>query len=729
MPTRKVKFRQSEIVLLPDIHHYLLLIAGEALKLNGHSNGPLLRLAIKCASAVVSRAVSTNGDVDRIVIPIANLAIGHAYYLHQDMDRAVTFLYRSRAQFHALPNSPLKQFYLGRCVCLLVESHAWLGRFDREFNVWSDAQRLFRGFLNLIIAKAPDRRRFLNRADTVLLKLAHPPSVWYEQCLYDIVEITATYLHINQSTSPDPHYAKLVALLMSMPAEKALGNYRIEREFAMSLTYHSKMAEALPLWRRLLLWKDRLRYNEEEEEDLIRFRIMTCLVGLGRAHHAKAELSKMDIARSLIHYKHGPSLLYLARRMYYQLGEFDKLLELCRSYQDVCDAKFKPNDIVPLMNRYYCARILKRLGRYGEATKRYRAFISIVQITSELVSGDMNAVEIDSPRTLQGLLSEGYRGLAHALRLQDRVECIFQYRKALHFGRTEVWPDFRMVRGVLKSLAYLYESTHDTQNAIVAYDLLHRQYLRKHISDPMAMIKYSWYRGKMFLLMGKHEFALELFRQAQSTCAAKRMENAKTRWPTPAELALARRTIESEDEEEQEPTPIPEGDTVQVHTREEEAEEAVSGPSKLEPEDDGVSRPADVVMESNPTGPTHEPTKEDLDVEDRSPFGPWETMPQLSACENDRWWARAIEASIAVAERGGTVEDPVPIDHYDSDFDDAAPGADEPKLADESFVADPVGKRRDELREPRFEALPGTFKEYKEARAEIERYPWRRGIF
>lgn len=726
MPTRKVKFRQSEIALLPDIHHYLLLIVGEALKLNGHSNGPLLRLAIKCASVVVSRAVSTSGDVCRVVIPIANLAIGHAYYLHQDMDRAVTYLHRSRDQFHALPNSPLKQFYLGRCVCLLVESHAWLGRLDREFDVWSDAQRLFRGFLSLIIDQAPDRRHLLNRADTVLLRLAHPPAVWYEQCLYDIVEITATFLHINRSSSPDHHYAKLVALLMSMPAEKAPGNYRIEREFAMSLTFHTKMAEALPLWRRLLLWKNRLRFNDEEEEDMIRFRIMTCLVTLGRAREAKAELSKMDLARSLIHYSHGPGLLYLARRMHYQLGEYDRLLELCRSYQDLCDLKFKANDIVPLMNRYYSARILKRLGRYSEAIKRYRAFVAIVEKTTELVSGNIHAIEIDTPRTLQGLLSEGYRGLAHALRLQDRVECIFQYRKALQFARTEVWSDFKTVRAILKSLAYLYESTYDMRNAIVAYDLLHRQYLRKHISDPMAMIKYSWYRGKMFLLMEEHEFALALFRQAQSTCAAKRMENAKTRWPTPAELALARRTIESEDEEDEEPTPIPEGDTVQVHTQ----EEADPEPSKQDhPEDDSASREAEVVAESNPAGPPHEPSKDDLDVEDRSPFGPGETVRKLSVYENDRWWARTIEASIEVAERGGTVEDPAPMDHYDSDPEEEAPGAEAPKLADEPFVADPVGKRSDELREPWFEALPGTFREYREGKAEAERYPWRTGIF
>lgn len=726
MPARRqVKFRQSEIVLLPDIHHYLLLIAGEALKLNGHSNGPFLRLAIKCASAVVSRAVSSNGDVCRIIIPIANLAIGHAHYLHQDMDQAVMYLHRSRTQFHLLPNSPLKQFYLGRCVCLLVESHAWLGRLDREFDVWSDAQRLCRGFLSLMVAQAPDQRRFLNKADTVLLKLAHPPGVWYEQCLYDIVEITATYLHINRSSTPDPHYAKLVALLMGMPAKEAPGNYRIEREFAMSLTFHSKMDKALPLWRRLLLWKNRLRHDEEEEEDILRFRIITCLVTLGRARDAKAELSKMNLARSLIHYSHGPGLLYLARRTHYQLGEYDRLLELCRSYQDLCDLKFKPNDIVPLMNRYYSARILKRLGRYEEAIKRYRAFVSIVEKTTELMSGNVLAVEIDSTRTLQGLLGEGRRGLAHALRLLDRVECIFQYRKALQSARTEVWSDFKTVRAVLKSLAYLYESTYDAQNAIVAYDLLHRQYLRKHIGDPMAMIKYSWYRGKMFLLMGEHGSALALFRQAQSTCAAKRMENAKTRWPTPAELALARRTIESDEEEEQEPTPIPEGDTVQVHTQE---QEAVPGPSKQSPEDDGASRGADFVAESNPPGPPHEPAQEDLDVEDRSPFGPWGTIPKLSVSDNDRWWARTIEASIEVAERGGTVEDPVPMDHYDSDPEEAAPDADEPRLAAEPFVADPVGKRRDELTEPRFEALPETFREYKEAKAELERYPWRSGI-
>ncbi|SPO02945.1 uncharacterized protein DNG_05624 [Cephalotrichum gorgonifer] len=729
MPVRRrVKLRQLEAVLLPDIHHYLLLMTGEVLKLDGHSR--FLRLAIKCGSTVLSRTASPSGDPCRVVVPIANLAIGHAHYLRRHMGPAIEHLQLARNQFHTLPDSPLKQFYLGRCVCLLIQSHAYMGRLDREVDVSSDAIGLLRGLMNLVIDQSPDKRNFVERADNVLLKLTHPPSIWYERCLYDIVEITTAHLHIHRSSSPDPHYARLVALLMGMPAKGAPDIYHIEREFALSLTFHSKMDEALALWRRLLHWKNSMRDDQEEEEDTIRFRIITCLVTLGRPRDAKVELSKVDLAHSLVHFSHGPGLLYLARRTYYQIGEFGKLLELCRGYQNLCDQKFKPNDIVPLMNRYYSARILKRLGRYGEAVKRYRNFVSVVEKTTELMSGNSFAFEIDSTRTLQGLLGEGRRGLAHALRLTGRIdECIFQYRKALQFARTDYFSDFKLVRAVLKSLAYLYESTGDTKNAIVAYDLLHRHYLRKPAHDQLAVIKYSWYRGKMFLLMGQLEHALALFRHAHFTCASKRMESAKTRWPTPAELELARRTIETEDEEQEAapgemedgPMPVQEHEQNRGQEAEQSTKQALGG--------DGTSRGAELPAENVAPGAPQEPAHEDLDVEDRSPFGSQESVPKMAVGDNDRWWARTIEASIEVAERGGCVEDPVPLDHYDSDPDEIAPDTDEPTLASEPFVMPPIGKRLGEMTEPKFEELPETYKEYKEAKLERERYPWRRGVY
>lgn len=727
MPARRrVKLRQPEAVLLPDIHHYMLLMAGEVLKLNGRRR--LLRLAVKCGSTVVSRTVSRSDGPGRIVVPIAYLAIGHAHYLHRDMEPAIDYLQLARAGFHSLPDSPLKQFYLGRSVCLLVECHAWLGRrLDGDVDVLSDAVGLLRGLMYLMVDQPPDPRRFKTRVDNALLRLALPPLAWYERCLYDAVEITTAHLHIHRSSDPDPHYARLVALLLNLSSDGARACYRIEREFALSLTFHSKMEEALPLWRRLLRWENKIRGDEEEEEDSIRFRIVTCLVTLRRAHEAKAELAKMDLARSLIHYSHGSGLLYLARRTYYQLGEFDTLLELCRRYQDLSDKKFKSNDIVPLMNRYYSARILKKLGHYKESIKRYRVFVTIVERTTVLMSGNIIAIEIDARRTLEGLLGEGQRGLAHALRLSGRLdECIFQYRKVLQYAPTEDFSDFRVVRGVLKSLAYLYESTGDTKNAIIAYDLLHRQYLRKRVGDPMAMIKYCWYRGKMFLLMGQHEYAMELFRQAYSTCATKRMEHAKTRWPTPAELELARRTIESEEEEEEEQTaPGPVEEAVQ-----EQEEETVAQATKQTPEEEGTSRAVDPAPENPPLGPPHEPRQEDLDVvQDRSPFGPYDTVPKITIRDNDRWWAHTIEASMEVAKRGESLEDPVPVDHYDSDPEEEAPGAEEPTLAADPFVAEPVGTRRDELMEPRFGALPGTYEEFRAAKAEGERYPWRKGVF
>lgn len=719
--------RQPEAVLLPDIHHYMLLIAGEVLKLNGRSG--LMRLAIKCGSTVVSRTEAHSEGARRIVVPIAYLAIGHAHYLKHDMETAIEYLQLARTNFHSLPNSPLKQFYLGRTVCLLVEAHTWLGGLDRDVDVSFDAIGLLQGLMDLMIDQSPHQPCFKDRADNALLKLAHPPRTWYEQCLYDIVEITNAHLHIHRSSGSDPHYAKLVALLLSMPAKAAAACYRMERGLALTLTFNSKMEEALALWRRLLLWEDKQREDEEEEEDTIRFRIITCLVMLGRARDAKAELSQLNIARSLIQFSHGPGLLYLARRTYYQLGEFDTLLQLCRSYQDLCDKKFKPNDIVPLMNRYYSARILKKLGYYEEAVKRYRAFVSIVERTTELMSGNLVAIEIDSTRTLQGLLGEGRRGLAHALRLAVCVdESIFHYRKAYQFARTETFSDFKNVRSVLKSLAYLYESTGDAKNAIISYDLLHRLYLKKRASDPMAMIKYSWYRGRMFFLMGQHGYAMALFQHAHGTCAAKRMENAKTRWPTPAELELARRTIESEEEGENVAIPEPAEDAIQE--QEEEPDVTTAQAAKQSPEEETAPRVVtNPAPENLPPGPPHEPTQEDLNVEDPTPFGPHESVPRIKPRENDRWWARTIEETMEVVERGESVEDPVPLDHYDSDPDETAPDAEEPTLGTEEFVINAIGKRKDEILQPKFDELPVTYKEFRESKLEETRYPWRKGIF
>ncbi|MBE3042872.1 hypothetical protein IMZ48_09930, partial [Candidatus Bathyarchaeota archaeon] len=84
MPARrKIKLWQPEVALLPDIHHYLLLLAGEALKLK--SRRRLVLLAVKCESAVVARTIAQGDGPCRIVVPIAHLAIGHAHYLHRDI--------------------------------------------------------------------------------------------------------------------------------------------------------------------------------------------------------------------------------------------------------------------------------------------------------------------------------------------------------------------------------------------------------------------------------------------------------------------------------------------------------------------------------------------------------------------------------------------------------------------------------------------------------------------
>jgi len=585
----------------------------------------------------------------------------------------------------------------------------------------------------------PSQRSYDDRLDNVLFKLVHHPDIWHERCLYDLVEITTAYLALRPVIGA-PFYVNVVQLLAERPAEGFGPPYGLEKELALALSVCGFFDDAVIIWRRLLRWKDKPVKRPDEEEDSIRFRLLACLLVIDDVgEETMKEYEKINVAHSLIHYEHGQILLYLVRRLLYRKQMYRELTSLCKRIHLICDAKFGPGHLVVVVNRYYYARILKKLGKYDRAIVAYKKLLMILCLF--LDDDDPLA---GPPLELSALRGDTRKGLAHALRLAGRVdEAIFQYRKTLEDDRSGLLTDRKARRGILKSLAHLYEQNGDVAEAIIAYDLLHREYMAMPAKDVTAAIKCSWYRGKMFHLMGQPDHALALFRHAATICGARRMENAKTRWPTHDQLELTRILMESDDADGEERRDQDKSQQPAVEPAEQTTEQTAEASSRM-PKTQQISRPQppEAAPQEEPIGTEGSTVLNDIgstiadkvryahlvvmDFDDVFGYGPddsgSECMAQ-SVDDKDRLWAQTISNSIEAVERGDTIERPAPLDCHDSDWEDEGSDFEGETVGDAPFVS--IGRRPDELVFPRFAPLPATYQIFVLEKRDREKYPWR----
>ncbi|CAI4219125.1 unnamed protein product [Parascedosporium putredinis] len=728
---KAIEKRRPRAVLVQDFHHYILLLGGEVLKVGGAQK--FIKLAGNWATLIISRTLAADDERNRI----------------GDTDAAIRDLELSRQFFRALEESPLKQFYFGRCLSLLLQCYTIRGAENRALEIATDTTDLLQTF-QALSGRNSSPRRYNDAADNALFRLIHPRDVWCVRCLCDLVELATVYLGLRPPQDGS-FYTTIVEMLVRRPAQGVAYIYNLEKEFALALSIAGFVDEAVLVWRRLISWKDKPVHRPDEEEDAVRFRLLACLIVTDEVgDETMKEYKLVDVAHSMIHYDHGQVLLYLARRLLYRKKMYSELVTLCHRIQHLCDEKYTPRNLLSVINRYYAARVQKKAGRYDLAIEEYRALLTLLERFLAWDDDDDLAAASNHTLELSTLRGDTRKSLAHALRLAGRTdECIFEYRKTLEDDPAGFLGNRKTRRGILKTLAHLYEEGEDVDEAILAYDILYREYLARPMSEASAVIKCSWYRGKMFHLMGELDHALELFRYAANACAVRRMENAKTRWPTPDQLQLARMTIENAESEEDRRDPAQtdagasKGPNVTETT--EEAAEPSSRPVKVPADETARQRPAGmsstpIAEEPAPAEPGPAPAEPGvsipnrvrvahlvgLDFDDVFGYGADDEAASLrdqSIDDKDRWWAQTINDSIEAVERGERIENPAPADRYDSDWDDDMLEFEGQGVGDAPFMS--IGRRSSDGVLPRFADLPATFEDYMHEVADRKRYTWR----
>jgi tetratricopeptide (TPR) repeat protein len=770
-PKRLIRHLRKTAGIL-DIPTYCILLLGEMLQTQSFST--VGDFSNRAALWIAKSALPWAKRRQRLVAPITHLAVGYSYYMCDESDDAAMYLRKARDLFQEFPDSPCKHYYLVRCMVHLCRTLDDINANAEETEVAAEARRLLQSLRGML--KAPDRGKEIfapesgawgRTSEGVLFRVTHSSRSWWRGCLYGMIELSKIYVHTSPDSETNGHQEEVVELLLQSPKDEDDDYYNIERGLADCLATHGKWEESLRVWRRLLQWS--FRYDEDEEKDYIQYRVINCLLLMYRNEEAYEEAKKIDLTHSLVHYEHGPHVLSLMRQLWYRTGHFKRVLRMSQLYHDLCFQKWSFLNTVTLYNCFYYARILKKLGKFDESIKEFKNLLVIVEAAAWPLSNSVVLSDVEVYRLLPSLRLEIRRSLAHVLRLDGKTDdAIFHYRKALEIARRD-FSKPRQNRGTLKSIAYLYETVKDETNASIAYDQLHREYTKKAARDEFAILKFHYYRGRMFLMMGEFDLAAQLFRKAKSTWASrweKMMEAGDDERPTqetqgsdnilpvldpqPSSQVERRGTgdmssksptntvTEVSGESSRSPgssqpfTQISNASRVTlrdvVTERTSNNDENRDAPEITEPSRATTAVTTTTItsvetsVETEKENIKTENDRKDQELEDQYPFGSVDELRVFP--KDDRWWESAIESSLQAAREKTIHHDPIPEDRYDSDSDEELDDEAE-TIADLDIAKSPVGRRLDELVVAKFDRLPDEYEEMAEERNLRERYPWR----
>jgi len=776
-PTKRLISRLRKTAGVLDIPTYCILLLGEMLQTQSFSS--MGDFSNRAALWIAKSALPWATRRQRLVAPITHLAVGYSYYMCDESDEAATYLRKARDLFQEFPDSPCKHYYLVRCMVHLCRTLDDINAATEEAEVASEARRLLQSLRGMLrAADQPGREIFApgpgdwrRTSEGLLFKVTHSSRSWWRGCLYGMIELSKMYVHTSPDSETKGHQEEVVELLLRSPKDEDDDYYNIERGLADCLATHGKWEESLKVWRRLLRWS--FRYDEDEEENYIQYRVINCLLLLYRNEDAYEEARKLDLTHALVHYDHGPHILSLMRQLWYRTGHYKEIERMSCIYRDLCFQKWSVLSAVTLYNCFYYARILKKLGKYDESIKEFKNLLAVVETASLPLNNPVFPTDVES-RILPSLRLEVRRSLAHVLRLDGKTdEALFHYRKALEIARRD-FSKPKQNRGTLKSIAYLYETVKDENNAEIAYDQLHREYKRKASRDEFAILKFHYYRGRMFLMTGEFELATQLFRKAKATWDSrwkKRMEGDDEQ-PTQDSQGLGgsdnitpATDPQPNPQVERRSTQVDAGGKLPINTVTEVMGESSHSTGSTQPftqisntsrvtlphmvaeragnnndenreaitEPAGTTRGTTAVTTTTTT--TVETTAEmlleiikiendrkDQELEDQYPFGSVDELRVFP--KDDTWWESAIESSLQAAHEKTIHHEPIPEDRYDSDTDEELDDEAE-IIADLDIAKNPTGKRLDELVVAKFDRLPEKYEEIAEGKNMRERYPWR----
>jgi tetratricopeptide (TPR) repeat protein len=482
---RKVKALADDVKKLPPL---FLLAVAECIK---------YRHKFIAANVLCRAALNiVDGGQESTTKGLALLSVGHAYWGVDDYTPAETHLRRAKSLLEKLSEGPFQSFYLMRSILLLGDTLVNLDRQDEAEALAHEAEALIKKCRGAS-AKGGTWDR--------LVKKTHS---WRDFCRSSMIELGELYYYTSCWEEGEKLLGELVPMLVKEEGTRHGRTIEAQRDLASMLVNQDKYEEAEKAYRLARDWHQKNPTFGREEQGAIDYNIAMCLSEQGRNLEAMEELERLDVAEDLFHYANGDWTLKLARTTHMRLNQYDEVVNLCRRFEDVLTVKFGKTGEITMKNLVDWVTALLRLSRYEEA-------ITVLRDMRERQESD---AEHDPLHAL-----DTQRNLAHALRLIGKYEeAAYQFRKCIERAEGTTWSESdASTRDCLEHLAYIYERGGDRANATIAYSRLQGAYLRRPKTETNVM-RYLWFRGKLFAMNNKPGHACAMFRKALGIVALRR---------------------------------------------------------------------------------------------------------------------------------------------------------------------------------------------------------------
>ncbi|KAF3344505.1 Sulfite oxidase [Verticillium dahliae VDG1] len=464
----------------------------------------LLKMRSKWITALVLTNIASKVASSPHMEGLVALALGHCFrnQTPSDWSSAIAHLRIAHECFTSLPKSRDREPYLMRAVLLLGDS---LVR-RNEMGDLAEAEEI------ALTAEA-----MLEEARTQTKSWRVSWASLTQRCLdfntLSMRELGEIYYYTHSWPEGEKLLRSLVPTLVRTRGTHHPMTIEAQRDLASMLVNQDKYEEAEAAYRIARKWNEFRPAFGPEEKAAIDYNIVMCLSERCLHEQAGAELDQMDLAADLLHYANGEWTLKLARLTYMRLGQYAKVVRMCRRFQPVLDGhrvKYGPCSAASLRNMNDHASALQSLCRWDEA----------VEVLREMCSRE------SSDRRPPETTLDSRMELAHSLLSSQQLdEASYEYRKCLEIARDAVADlrndstsseNDRRIRNILRHLAHIYELTTNRTGALTAYAQLQHEFLARP-GRPQNIWTYQWLRGKMFLLQERWDYAIRVLVSAPSS--------------------------------------------------------------------------------------------------------------------------------------------------------------------------------------------------------------------
>ncbi|KAM0273181.1 hypothetical protein ACHAQH_008439 [Verticillium albo-atrum] len=464
----------------------------------------LLKMRSKWITALVLTNIASKVASSPHMEGLVALALGHCFrnQTPSDWTSAIAHLRIAYECFGSLPKSRDREPYLLRAILLLGDSlvrRNETGDLAEAEEIAQTAETMFEE------ARRQPKSRVITCASLT--------QRWLDFDTLSMRELGEIYYYTHSWPEGEKLLRNLVPTLVRRRGTHHPMTIEAQRDLASMLVNQDKYEEAEVAYRIARKWNDFRPAFGPEEKAAIDYNIVMCLSERSLHQQAGAELDKMDLAADLLHYANGEWTLKLARLTYLRLGQYEKVVRMCRRFQPILDGhtlKYGPCSGASLRNMADHANALQSLSRWGDAIETLREMCS-------RESSDRRPPET----TLNSRLE-----LAHSLRCSNQLdEASYEYRKCLEIARDAVVnlrndltssENEKRIRNILRYLAHIYEMNRDKTGALTAYAQLQHEFLARP-GRPQNLWTYQWLRGKMFMLQERWDYAVQVLVGAPSS--------------------------------------------------------------------------------------------------------------------------------------------------------------------------------------------------------------------